>query len=251
MQHYRCGVSRRRFLVLATTITILTNVALIAYYTVFLPQFYRRCPDLPDGVSLKGKSIFLSSILRNAMTVFPNWRFSVQRLFECVTELHGNLTVSIWSDSNTDETPVELAKLEQYLRDRGGLVDIVTNGEVPTVLHDVHRVNRLAWMRNRALLSPVADLGAAHAILFVNDVLWSDCARRQHLIHESCVISSLLPDLVSSPQDRRGCLAPAEHLPARPRLHPRSARHCRPRLRARLHVLACLLACLHVREWLD
>ncbi len=129
---------------------------------------------------MNGKSIFLSSVLRNAMPVFPNWRYSVQRLFECVTELHGNLTVSIWSDSNNDETPLELAKLEQFLRDRGGLVDIVTTGEVPTVLRDVNRVHRLAWMRNRALLSPVADLGAAHAILFVNDVLWSDCARWMH-----------------------------------------------------------------------
>ncbi len=70
------------------------------------------CPKLPEGVTLKGKSIFLSSILRNAMVVFPRWRLAVERLAECIVEEGGFLIVSIWSNDNADGTAEELLQLQ-------------------------------------------------------------------------------------------------------------------------------------------
>ena len=152
------------------------HLARLITYTTFATHA-GLCPTF--ATELKGKSIVFASILHDAEQVFPYWRTSTMTFVDCALRFGvKRVTVSVWSNGNTDSTTEELRTLARdllglhYGSDRLGYA-IMDDGELPDDIAEAERITKLAYIRNLAIDQVSDAMSESDALIFVNDVIFS------------------------------------------------------------------------------
>ncbi len=127
---------------------------------------------------IRSQKHFIVILLHNSQHLFDHWNTEFIRFIELIGDISfSNIFVSIHESGSTDNTPVLLTGLKDRLQQMGIKIDIETSLEPdPYQQSDSYtqsdRIEKLSYLRNRALRRLISSDIVYDNVVYVNDVFF-------------------------------------------------------------------------------
>jgi len=154
----------------------LVSGLVVLFVALCVVRGWSPTPSVPaEWLEPSGDTYYIASLLYNSERILPHYADALLRLTDQLG--HDTVFVSIFENNSQDRTPALLDGLRTKLRERGVRFNITTTALPADVLR-TERIERLSYMRNRAMAPLHEEVRGGlqgrpfSKVIWINDILF-------------------------------------------------------------------------------